>query len=186
MNELQRLLARGVVRRADGAWTLHYATSSILSWCVVVAIPLALAPACWMLARRVASRRTAATQLAEPLRNAAAGLAVFGLVIAAVPMPGIVRHEVRITDDRLTQTYGLWYRPGLKEFPFQDMAGLVWTTRRSDRTTGSRWQIHHHDGSVERFNPSDLITGNAEAVVAEPRARGVRVVADFSPEDEEE
>jgi hypothetical protein len=182
MDTLANLLARGHVRRIDGVFVLRYAASSIIAWCTIIVLGVALALLCWLVARRVARRPPAATNSVVKWRIASGVLAFWALGLGAFVVPEILRHEVRISDVYLTQTTGLWSARPARAFRLREISAIFRSTEPGEFERRTVWSVRHRDGSRERFEPGDLISRNAELVVAELRARRVLVIPGPSEE----
>ena len=182
MDWLANLLALGHVRRVDGVFVLRYAATSIIAWCTLIGLALALALLCWLVARRVAHRQPAAPSGAVLWWIACGGLAVWALGLAAIVMPDILRHEVRISDAELTQPTGLWYAGRVRTFRLKEISAIFRSTEPGKFERRAVWSVERWGGRRERFEPGDLIARNAELVVAELRARNVLVIPGPSEE----
>lgn len=175
LGRLAEVLSRADVRRVDGVTVLRYAPASVVAWCGIVALALALAPLCWLAAQRVARRYPAATGAIVRWKILSGMAAVFSLGMTVLALPGVIRSEVRISDASLTQSTGIW-STRVREFRLNDISVIFRTTEPGEFETRTVWSIRRRGGTSERFEPGDLISHNAELVAAELMARNVVVI----------
>jgi hypothetical protein len=170
------MMSRANIRLVNGVVILRYAYVSIALWCILPALALGLAWVCWRRASALRRRSPDLPQGVVGLRIAAVFIALFSIIIAAIVVPGVALHEVRISGAELTQSTGLWFKSRVRRFPLSKISVIFRSTAPGEFGRRAIWNVRYRTGGGERFEPSELIAMNADPVVIELQARGVTVI----------
>ena len=171
-----RLLSRPSVVSEGDELILRYDHLSVLLWCAVPLLSLALAFCCWRVAEWIAHRSPLNRRAMLKMRIASVCLGAFSVIFLLLVIPTVLGSEVRVSDDRLVQSAGLWFNPTLHEIPLKKVRAIVQTRKRGEFGSEARWLIFWNDQGSETFDPGDLISDNQELITAHLRKRGVLVL----------
>jgi hypothetical protein len=170
---MRELLSQpSITRTADGLG-LQYGTTSILLWCCVPLLAVALGTAGLMFVRYHQRRADPPSPSAAPVTLFSILALIFAIAHSVLLLPAIFLTQIRVTSTEATQDVGLWWASSVRQFAYEDIASIEMTIMPDESGQEPVWNIVWRSGEVEAFNPGDLWSANQQLIREQMQRHGV-------------